>query len=144
MMGDWSDLSISSIFPHNYLCLEFVLGIIADLVLLAEVDFVSLFRLGAGEIDSICSNCHAIVHLVARILVELEVETHWRLNRRVHTLLDLLAHLLVVVAGAELLVELGVGWGVEAVNRHHGGSCRLEDVCASRFTTMRKWEKRIS
>ena len=54
---------------------------------------------------------HAVVQLVRRVDVQLEVGAHGRFNGRVEALLHLLAHVLVVVARAQLLVQLFVLFG---------------------------------
>ena len=59
---------------------------------------------------------HSVVHLVARIHVQLKVGTHRRLNIAVEPLLDLLTDILVIVSSSELLVELAVGWVIEALD----------------------------
>ena len=69
-----------------------------------------------GQVLPIGGVGHSVVHLVARIHVQLKVGTHWRLNVSVEPLLDLLTDILVIVSGSELLVELAVGWVVEALD----------------------------
>ena len=76
------------------------------------------------QVYAVRSDVHLVVQLVARGHVDLEVGAHGRFNRAIESLLDLGSDLLVVVAGAQLLVELGVGGGVQAF--HHGwlrGGC---------------------
>ena len=62
---------------------------------------------------------HAIIKLVSWVHVQLEVGAHRRLNRGVQALLQLLSHILVVIACAELLVKFFVLLGgVDSFNRH--------------------------
>ena len=71
------------------------------------------------KVQSICSDIHTVVHLVAGGHVELEIGAHGRLNGAVKPLLDLLAYFFVVVAGAELFVEFAVFGRVEPLHDHH-------------------------
>ena len=67
---------------------------------------------------------HTIVHLVARVHIKLEVGAHWRLNCAIQSLLNLLSHVLIVIASAELFVKLFVLlWGIDSLNWHGGCSC---------------------
>ena len=59
---------------------------------------------------------HSVVHLIARVHVKLEIWTHRRLDVTIEPPLNLLTDILVIVSGSELLVELAVGWVVEALD----------------------------
>ena len=62
---------------------------------------------------------HAIIELVTRVHVQLEVGAHRCLDVRVKTLLQLHSHILIVIACAELLVKLFVLLGsIDSFNRH--------------------------
>ena len=74
---------------------------------------------------------HAIIELVSRVHVQLERWAHRCLNVRVKTLLQLLSHILIVIASAELLVKLFVLLGgIDSFNGHGcSGSSTLGLTC---------------
>ena len=72
-------------------------------------------RLLASQVDTVRSDVHPVVELVAWVRVELEVRAHGCLNRAVKSSLDLLSDFLVIVTGAELLVKLVVCRGIKSI-----------------------------
>ena len=70
----------------------------------------------AGQVLPIGGIGHTVVHLVARVHVQLEVWTHRCLDVPIEPLLDLLTDILVIVSGSELLVELAVRWVIDALD----------------------------
>ena len=83
------------------------------------------------QVHTVGCHVHSIIHLIARSHIDLEVGAHGRFNRAIQALLDLCAHLLVVVASAELLVKFIVCRGIDAFNGDHGCCSRLENVSLS-------------
>ena len=90
------------------------------------------------QVDSIGRDVHSIVHLIARGHIDLEVGAHGRLDRAIQALLDLLAHLLVVVACAELLVKFVVCRGINTFDGDHGRGSLLENISASSLSSVEK------
>ena len=82
---------------------------------------------------------HAVIKLITRVNVELETWAHWRLYVPIETVLHLHAHILVVVPGAQLLVQFPVVLrGIETLNWLCASSCCRHGVTSfapKRFTS---------
>ena len=89
----------------------------------------------ARQVYSIGCLVHLVVHLVARISIDLEVGTHLSFYCAVEALLHLSPHIFVVVASAQLLVNLGVSGLVNAIHESCGSRSSLSALGLSCFAS---------
>ena len=137
-----------SLLVEEDLGFEHELCVLRNFILLAEVDLVSIltiklqvnnlsheiqdgrykkFRLNhlrfvSSQVCSVSGISHAVVKLVSWVHIELEVGAHGCLNSAGKTLLDLSTDFLVIVAGAQLLVELLVLGSINTFDSLSGSS----------------------